>query len=164
MIKREYRSYFWVGIVLSLWLFFIFKQFYPYPNMVMDSYVYLKAAVLDMGANSFPIGYSRFLQLLIYFGCSGNTIIWIQFLLLDAACLVFLGTVCHFFQPSKVGSLLLLVFLFCNPLLFYMSNFIMSDTLFTALSLSWVAQLIWIIGKPKSWMIWSHALLLVLVF
>jgi|GEM_PF-4779227 hypothetical protein len=67
MIKREYRSYFRIGIVLSLWRFFIFKQFYPYPNIGMDSYGYLKAAVFDMGPNSFPIGYSRYLKFLIYF-------------------------------------------------------------------------------------------------
>ena len=61
-------------------------------------------------------------------------------------------------------SLLLAIALFCNPLVFYMSNFIMSDTLFTALSLVWVVQLIWIIGRPKPYMIWSHAILLLLVF
>jgi hypothetical protein len=164
MIRGVYRQCLWVGLGVSVALFVVFKQLYPHPNMVMDSYVYLRAAVLDMRVNSFPIGYSKFLQFLIYLRCNGNAVVWIQFLMLDVACLLLLYTVCYFFQPSMLVSILLFLFLFCNPLVFFMSNFIMSDTLFTALSLIWVVQLIWIIDQPKQYMIWSHALLLVLVF
>lgn len=164
MINRRNRGYLWAGGVVSIWLFYMFKQFYPYPNMVMDSYVYLKAAVEGLGANSFPIGYSKFLQFFIFLGCSADWVIWTQFLILDAALLLFFGTILHFFRPSRVVTILLWIFLFCNPLLYYLSNFIMSDTLFTALSLLWVTQLIWMIGAPKQYMIWIHAGLLLLVF
>jgi hypothetical protein len=40
----------------------------------------------------------------------------------------------------------------------------MSDTLFTALSLLWITQLIWIIFRPKIYMIVTHAVLLLLAF
>ena len=98
MTWSAYRKYLLAGLGVSVALFIVFKQFYPYPNMVMDSYVYLKAAVLNLEANSFPIGYSKFLQFLIYFRCDGNAIVWIQYLLLDAALLLFFYTVCYFFS------------------------------------------------------------------
>jgi hypothetical protein len=164
MINRRNRGYLWAGIIVSGWLFYIFKQFYPYPNMVMDSYVYLNAAVNDLGANSFPIGYSKFLQFFIFLGCSADWVVWVQFLILDLALLHFFVTIFHFFQPSRTIAIFLWIFLFCNPLLYYLSNFIMSDTLFTALSLFWVTQLIWIIASPKRYMIWTHAALLILAF
>src|SRR5580658_2026105 len=143
MMRWEDRRYFWAGLGVSVVLFVVFKLFYPFPNMVMDSYVYLKAAVLDLSANSFPIGYSKFLQVLIYLDCSANWIVAVQFLILDAACLLFFLTIGYFFRPSRIVLIILWIFLFCNPLLYYLSNFIMSDTLFTALSLFWVTQLIW---------------------
>jgi hypothetical protein len=40
----------------------------------------------------------------------------------------------------------------------------MSDTLFIALSIFWITQLIWIIGQPKPYMIWIQAILLLLAF
>ena len=45
-----------------------------------------------------------------------------------------------------------------------MSNFIMSDSLFTALSLFWFTQLIWIIWQPRPYMICTHALLILFAF
>jgi hypothetical protein len=164
MMGQEDRRYFWTGLGVSVLLFVVFKLFYPYPNMVKDSYVYLKAAVLNLEANSFPIGYSKFMQVLIFLGCSANWIVAIQFLILDATCLLFFQTIRYFFRPSTFVSIFLWIFLFCNPLLYYLSNFIMSDTLFTALSLFWVVQLIWLIDRPSGYMIWSHGLTLFLVF
>ena len=43
--------------------------------------------------------------------------------------------------------LLLFLFLFLNPLFLYCSNFIMSDPLFTTLSIGWLVQLIWLIQR-----------------
>ena len=68
---RKNRNYLIMAAVCSLLLFFVFKLFYPYPNMVMDSYVYIKAMAQNLGANSYPIGYSKFLQLFSLF--SRNT-------------------------------------------------------------------------------------------
>jgi hypothetical protein len=164
MIRNVDRGYLWAGLGVSVALFVVFKLFYPYPSMVMDSYIYLKAAVLDLGANSFPIGYSKFLQFLINLGCDANAIVWIQFLLLDTACMLFFHMIQHFFQPSRFVTISIWLFLFCNPLLLYMANFLTADTLFTALSLFWVTQLIWIVGLPKPYMIWIHTPLLLLVF
>jgi hypothetical protein len=150
--------------VCSLTLFFVFKLFYPYPNMVMDSYVYIKAMAQNLGANSYPIGYSKFLQLFSLFSRSTSLLVWFQFLFLEFACLLLFFTLLFFFRPGKWASIALFIFLFFNPLLFYISNFIMADPLFTTLSLLWLVQLIWIVGRPRSYMIIVHAIVLVLAF
>jgi len=158
------RAYLWYALLTSLFLLFIFKLFYPYPNLVVDSYVYIKAAHLNWGVNSFPIGYSRFLQLFHFFTDSATALVCFQYLFLEFACLCFFYTLLFFFQPHKWVRLLLFLFLFVNPLLLYMSNFVMADTLFTTISLLWLTQLIWIIWQPRAWMIVTHAILIALAF
>ena len=158
------RIWLFAALASSLILFFIFKLFNPYPNMVMDSYVYIRAMAFDLGANSFPIGYSRFLQLFSLFSRSTTLLVWLQFLMLEGACLFLFFTLLFFFRPGKWAAGSIFVFLFFNPLFFYISNFIMADALFSTLSLLWLTQLIWIIARPKPYMILVHALLLVVVF
>jgi len=158
------RIYMWIAVAASLIFFFVFKLFNPYPNMVMDSYVYIRAMAYNLGANSFPIGYSWFLQLFSLFSRSTTVLVWLQFLFLQSACLLLFYTLLYFFRPGKWAVRILFVFMFFNPLSFYISNFIMADTLFTALSLLWLTLLIWIIGRPRPYMIVVHALILTLVF
>ena len=158
------RVYLWSALLISVFLLFTFKLFYPYPNMVMDSYVYIKAAYLDLGANSFPIGYSRFLQLFHFFTHSATALVCFQYLFLELACLCFFFTLVYLFQPHKRVRLVLFLFLFVNPLLLYMANFVMADTLFVSISLLWLTQLIWIIWQPRPWIVVTHAVLIALAF
>jgi hypothetical protein len=158
------RVYIWTALGTILSLFFVFKYFYPYPNMVMDSYVYIKGAVRNLDANSFPIGYSKFLLFFSFFSRSTLLLVLLQYLLLEFALLGLFLSVLYFFKPSKKVGYILFAFLFCNPLFLFLSNFIMSDTLFTALSLFWLLNLIWIVCRPQPYMIWTQAVLLLLVF
>lgn len=164
MFSQETKLYLFTAAGISLLLFTIFKHFYPYPNMVMDSYVYLNAAVHHWGANSYPIGYSKFLEWFLHFSNSAGLLVWIQYLLLECSCGLLFLTVAYFLKPSKLIQCVLLAFLFCNPLWMFSSNFIMSDVLYTAISLFWIAQLIWIIGRPRPFLIWTNALLLLLAY
>jgi len=164
MIARDTRFYLLTAVGVSLLLFTLFKHFYPYPNMVMDSYVYLNAAVHHWGANSYPIGYSKFLEWFLHFSNSAGLLVWIQYLLLECSCGLLFLTVAYFFKPSKSIQCILLIFLFCNPLWMFTSNFIMSDGLYTAISVFWITQLIWIIGRPRPFLIWTNAILLLLAF
>jgi len=161
---RSNRIYLTGAIALSLLLFFIFKLIYPYPNMVTDSYVYIRPLVEEQRVNSFPMGYTWFLGLFSFFSRSATLLVWVQYLLLEVSCLLFFFTLLYFFRPGRWLRLLLFLFLFMNPLLLYCSNFIMSDALFTTLSILWITQLMWIIARPRTYMILVHALLLLLVF
>jgi hypothetical protein len=158
------RIYLLCATLTTILLFFFFKLIYPHPNMVMDSYVYIRPLVEGRSVNSFPMGYTWFLQLFSFFSRSATLLVWVQYLLLEGACVLFFFTLLHFFQPGKWIRLLLFLFLFVNPLFLYCSNFIMSDPLFTALSILWLTQLIWLIGRPHAYMILIHAVLLLMVF
>lgn len=159
------RGYLLGATALSLILFFIFKLMYPHPFMVMDSYVYIRPLVEGHSVNSFPMGYTWFLQLFSFFSRSATLLVWVQYLLLEASCLFFFFSLLYIFQPgSRWMKVLLFLFFFVNPLFLFCSNFIMSDALFTTLSILWITQLMWIMARPRLYMIFTHALLLLLVF
>lgn len=162
--NRINRLYLWSSLALCILSFFIFKLFYPYPNLVMDSYIYIKGAVQDLGANSFPIGYSKFLQVFDWISHSATLFVWLQFLFLESACLFLFFTLLYLFRPGKAATVVLMVFLFFNPIFLFMSNFVMSDALFTALSIFWVVSLIWIIFRPHPFLLLLQAGLLFLAF
>jgi hypothetical protein len=161
---RGNRIYLYCAVGLSILLFFVFKLLYPHPNMVLDSYVYIRPLTERLPANSFPMGYSWFLQVFSLFSRSTTLLVWCQYLLLEASCLLFFFTLLYFFQPGRWIRVLLFLFLFVNPLFLYCSNFIMSDPLFTTLSILWLTQLTWLMRDPRAYMILVHALLLLLVF
>ncbi|HEY4207779.1 MAG TPA: hypothetical protein VGM31_13230 [Puia sp.] len=158
------RRYLWSSLAISLVLLVLFKLIYPNPNLVMDSYYYLRAANTDADVNAWPIGYSKFLQLVGIFTHSPTALVCIQYIFLEGALLLLFFTLRFFFQMGRVSSLLLFVFFFVNPLLPYTANLIMADALFNGLSILWVTQLIWIIYRPKAHMIFTHALLLFITF
>src|SRR5690242_4334326 len=58
---RSNRIYLLSAILVSVLLLIVFKMFYPYPNMVMDSYVYIRPIAEGRYVSSFPIGYTWFL-------------------------------------------------------------------------------------------------------
>jgi hypothetical protein len=158
------RTYLWCWCTISLGLWLLFKWLYPYPTLVLDSYYYVKAAVLHQGINAWPIGYSNALQVFNLFSHSPNLLVTIQYFFLELTCLAFFFTWRLLFKPGKWTSHGLFLLLFINPLFLYISNYILSDPLFIGLSLLWVTQLLWIIYLPRPYMILTHALLLAAAF
>jgi len=156
--------YLWSAVLISIILFLLFKLLYPYPNLVLDSYYYIQAAVLNNNINTWPIGYSKFIQFFNLFSHSAWLLVYIQYLFLEFCCLMFyLSWIC-LFSPGKWITRILFIFLFLNPLFLYVSNYILADALFAGLSILWVTQLLWIIYRPRPYMIITHALLLVTAF
>ncbi|BAV07725.1 hypothetical protein SAMN05421788_10375 [Filimonas lacunae] len=142
----------------------VFKYLYPNPNVIFDSYYYITAAVADADVNAWPIGYSRFLRLVGLISHSVNWLLTLQHLLLNLALLYFFFTLRYLFLLGKKSSIVLLILLFANPIFPYVSNLVLSDSLFTALSLTWLSQLLWIIYRPRPYMLVTHALLLLFTF
>lgn len=151
-----------IGMVISFtWL----KIVYPYPNfMPPDSYSYLEAASTNQFINIWPIGYSRFLRLVSGFSSSHMVLVVLQYLLLQASVLHFLFTIRYLLSPGKWLFRVLLVISMLNPLLLHIANFVSGDCLFTALSLVWFTQLLWIIYQPTLKLLFVHAVVLLLAF
>jgi len=162
--QRRARLYLRSGIIISLLLVAIFKFFYPYPNLVFDSYYYIKAAAQNANVNAWPIGYSKFLWIFGWFSHSPLWLVIFQYLFLQFCNGLFFFTLLYFYRPGTVITNILFCFLFLNPLFLYLSNLIMADALFTGLSILWITQLLWIIFRPRSYMVLTHALLLLITF
>jgi len=136
-------------LLLMICEFLIFKFFYPFPSFFSDSYSYIYAADSYLGANIWPIGYSRFLYYFHLITHSASVLILFQYLFFEVVALYFYRTVIFLLSPTKFTRVILSVFLFFNPLILYLANFVSSDGLFAALSLLWLTTLIWLIYHPN---------------
>lgn len=162
--SKENQWYLKAGLLISLLLWIVFKCFYTQPNIIFDSYHYVRPAYHHENVNAWPIGYSKFIVLAGLISHSANFLLTVQYLLLQASFAFFFFTFRYFFPLGKTASHILFFFLLLNPIYIYSSNLILSDTLFTTLSLLWLCQLLWIIFRPAPYMIVTQALLLLLAF
>lgn len=162
--KGFYRTLtlWWMGSAVIL--FIVFKQLYPFADYFSDSYSYLLAAKKNLDISAWPIGYSKFLRMVHYFSSYDTVTIACQYIALQLATFFFFLTIVYWANISRTYQLVLFIGLLCNPLLFYVSNYINSDPLFWALSLGWFTQLIWILARPSYKGLVLHALLLFFVF
>ncbi|MBO9202820.1 MULTISPECIES: NAD(P)/FAD-dependent oxidoreductase [Niastella] len=163
-IFRQQRLWFWSAIVLFLVQFVLFKLYYVYANYMPDSYSYLAAATVNADLNTWPVAYSKFLRIFSSFAHSDYLLTGFQYIFLSLSGLSFVFTLLYFFRPGKSVKYILLVFITINPVALYVANYISADTLFIGFSLLWLTQLIWIIYRPKTWMIFTQAILLMVLF
>lgn len=165
MTDEENKKLLWFSITTITISFILFKTVYPYPNfMPPDSNNYMEAAANNDFISIWPIGYSKFLQLIHVFTRSHMILIVLQYLLLLTSTLYFLFTVRYLLSPSKWLFRILLLVSIGNPLLAHISNFVSSDSLFATLSLVWFTQLLWIIYRPSPKLLLIHAFILLLAF
>jgi hypothetical protein len=132
--------------------------------MPPDSYNYLEAANNNDFINIWPIGYSKFLQLVGIFSHSHLVVIIIQYLFLQISLLYFLFTIRYLFVPGKWLFRIILTITTLNPLMPHIANFISSDCLFTAISIIWFTQLLWALYKPNLTLLLSHSIVLLFAF
>lgn len=160
---RTNRRYLYAFGATTILTWIVFKLLYPYPNIIFDSYNYIKAAALHWSFNAWPIGYSKILQGFTFFSHSANLLVAIQYFFLELSFLGFFFTWRYFFRPEKFNNTLF-VLLFLNPIFVYCCNYIISDPIFIALSVIWITQLLWLIYRPRPYMIITNALLIGIAF
>lgn len=153
-----------ISIIATIIQFVLFKIMYPFPNFLPDSYSYIIAAATNQDINLWPVGYSKFLRFFSSFTHSHIALVLFQYLVLQAAILYLIFTVINLFQPLKWIVHVLFLFGVMNPLWLYVSNFVSSDALFASLSIVWFTQLLWLGRNVTGWLLFWHALTLMLVF
>lgn len=158
------RAYLLASAILFPALWLLFKYFYPHPNIIFDSYYYMLETVTNARVGPWPIGYPQFIRLIGAISHHINLLLTLQYLLLNLSLLLLFFTVRYFFHLSKYTSLAFFVFIVANPVFLYISNIILSDALFTTLSLLWLTQLLWLLFRPKPYMVFTQAFLLLLTF
>jgi len=151
-------------LVSILVQFIWFKYLYPYPSFIPDSYSYIEAALNNEYVSIRPIGYSKFLQLFHMVSSSHRALVLFQYFLLQIGIFYLLLSLDYLFILQPRILKILIVCNTLNPLLFYVSNLLSSDALFTGLSLIWFTQLLWILHQPSMHLVISHAIILFLAF
>jgi 4-amino-4-deoxy-L-arabinose transferase-like glycosyltransferase len=142
------REYFLLGVMGAVVQFIIFKLFYPFPDFISDSYNYIDTAALNMPVNLWPVGYAWFLVLVHEVSHSDTFLVGVQYAILQSAVSYFFFTVLYLFRPDRPGRVALFVFLCFNPLFLYLSNCILSDSLFAAISILLITQYLWMLYRP----------------
>lgn len=151
-------------LLLLVGQFIIFKLLYPFPDFFSDSYSYIDAAYRHLDVNIWPIGYSKFLWLFHWFTHSATALNFFQYMFLGISALYFYHTLVYFYPTGKNTRMILCLFLFFNPLNLYLANYVSSDAIFIALSLSWLTQMIWIIHRPHPYQILVQAVVFFIAF
>jgi len=146
--------------VTLIWI--IFKQFYPYPFITIDSCVYINATIKNQDVAYWPIGYSKFINFVGILSHSPTFLVTIQYLILLCSFFYLYFTLKSIFNLDRWSCCLILVFTFFNPLFITASNHIMSDALFTSITIFWITQLLQIIVNPKHYMLYTQAIFVLL--
>ncbi|MDR3715805.1 MAG: NAD(P)/FAD-dependent oxidoreductase [Puia sp.] len=160
--NKWYLGFAGLAIVIQ---FVIFKHFYPQAGFINgDSYVYLETAYRNFDINTYPTGYSKFLRIFSTFTKSDTALVAMQYLMLQCSALFFLFTFFFFYKPGKLVQGILLAFVVFNPLFLYLSNYVLSDSLFIPLSITWFTLLIWMLYRPTAQIIILQVVVLFIAF
>lgn len=162
--NRPNRAWWLAGIAIFIIQFILFKFRYPFANYMPDSYSYLEAAANNADVNMWPVAYSKFLRFISVFTHSDKIVVGLQYMFMQCSALLFVFSVIYWLKPGRGVKTILLLFFLLDPLPLYVANYISADALFIGLSLLWLTTMVWIIYKPKTWMIVAHAVLLLACF
>ncbi len=162
--ERRDRKFIFIMAIASILQFSLFKFFYPFPDFSVESYNYVYGASAHLPINILPSGYSKFLQAFHIFTSSDTALISFQYFFLELSGAYFFFSLLNLYSLGKASKHLILLFLFLNPLFLYISNRITSESLFTALSILWLTDLLWIIHRPIRYHFFTQSSLLLLCF
>jgi hypothetical protein len=163
--NRRNRIILFLAAAVFIIQFAIFKYLYPFANYIHgDSFNYLKAAEQNLTINTYLIGYSKFLRLVSVFAKPDLILVSLQYLMIQCSTLFLLLSIFYFYRAGSVTQTILLCVTVLNPLSLHLGNLVSSDGLFLALSMTWLALLLWIIHNPTNKIICWHALVLFAAF
>ena len=128
--------------------FCIFKLLYPFPDFISDSYSYIETNIYHMRVNLWPIGYSKFIAFVHLINHSDTFLVAIQYGILQISLAYFYFTVTFLYRPAKNTSTILFIFLIFNPLFLYLSNCVLSDSLFASLTILFFVQFLRMLRQP----------------
>jgi hypothetical protein len=162
--KKTNRRYLLLALCSTIILFILFKIAYPFPDFISDSYDYIESAAFHLDVNLWPVGYAKFLWLIHKINHSDTFLVGVQYFILQAALAYLFFIVLWLFRPSRISSNVLFVFLLLNPLSLYLSNSVLSDAIFSALTIIWLVQLILQFIRPRAVPIFLMAIVIALAF
>lgn len=140
----------------------IFKYCYPYLDTLSDSSAYVEWADQLKHGGFRPIGYSVFLFLLKKIPFDLQSVVFLgQFLLNAVASISFLFSLKSLFRLTKPVFYLFAFFIVCNPIAIYLTNHVMSDSIFYSLSLIYITSGLWVLKRTSKTSIIIHILVII---
>jgi len=136
--------------IIYISLYLVLTLLHPFPDGISDSADYIRSAVQGRYIGYRPYGYSKFLNLIKGVSNQIPFLIFIQFLISTCVHIVFAKTLVHIFNLSKGYKIALYILLAFSLKTIYLTNCILSDSLFTSLTILWTTILIWIIYSKDS--------------
>jgi hypothetical protein len=164
LANRANKRYGLIALVGTVIQFLIFKLLYPFPDFISDSYSYIDTNLYHMDVNLWPIGYSKFLSFVHLISHSDTLLVAIQYSLLELSLAHFFFTILFLYRPAKKTTLVLFLFVFFNPLFLYLSNCVLSDAIFTALSIIFFTQFLWMLHRPALRQVIIQGVIIALAF
>jgi len=146
--EKQNRKYLVIALAGTVIQFVLLKILYPFPDFISDSYSYIATNVYHMDVNLWPIGYSKFLFWVHMISHSDSLLVGIQYFLLQASLAYFFFSLLYLYRPARNTVIIIYIFLFFNPLFLYLSNAVLSDSLFTALTIVFLSQFLWMFHRP----------------
>lgn len=163
--NRLNRTFLWIAGIAIIVQFIIFKILYPYAGFINgDSYVYLQSAYFNLDINTYPVGYSKFLRLFSIFTKSDTALVAFQYLAIQFSGLCLSFTLFAIYSPRKLTKWVMFSFVVFNPVFLYISNYVSSDAIFLALSLTWFTTLLWLLKQPTQKLLILQIIVLFLAF
>ncbi len=145
-LKRIYLILAWYTII-----YIALKYFYPYPGGISDSGSYVLSAINNKYMGFRPFGYSQFLRYVNMISKSASLLVFIQYLINALSTIIFIFTLKFFFKPSnKKINLLSDLFMITSISVIYSTNTVLSESLLTSLTVSWITIGIWLIFSKKT--------------
>jgi len=153
MLTRENKFQLFIFFAAYIVIYIILTSLYPYPAGISDSGSYVRAASENIPDTYRPFGYSKILIGIHGISSSIHFLVFIQFFINALCTLLLLFTVKYLF-PVKRKSVFYLFALLAvvSPLILYLSNSVLSDSLFTSLTMLWLAAGLWMVyfnGYPE---------------
>lgn len=151
MLRKENLYQLILFFVLYGILYGLMIYLYPYPASISDSGAYVNAAVKDRIDTFRPFGYSRFLIIIHGLSSSIHLLVFIQYFLCAISTMFFVFTIKFLFQPrNTILYYLFALFAIFSPLVIYLTNSVLSDSLFTILTILWFTSAIWMLYCNKT--------------
>lgn len=138
------------AIVGNVIIYTVLKALFPNADFVADSNTYLMSADNRVAITYRPVGYPNFLNFMGFKGGSENRVVLIQYLLTSVSS-IFLFFTLTYFYPLKTKFIKAVVFIIIcfNLMNFFVSNFVLSDALFTGLTVTIFTLSLWIKNTGK---------------
>src|SRR5580704_861315 len=162
--EKANRRYLLLAVGCAIVQIIIFKLLYPFPDFISDSYDYIESAALHRTVSLWPVAYAKFLWFIHQISVSDTFLVCVQYFLMEAALAYLFFFIRWMFNPSRISANILFVFLLVNPLSLYLSNAVLSDSLFTALSIVMLVQLMYQFKRPSVGRIFLAAALMGILF